>query len=348
MKEFDIFTGVGDYDQIDTLLSAKQSRFSEKTYLIGNEERVITGSSYHAYIKFSEGCNQTCSFCAIPSFKGKLNSRDLDMVAQEVESLVRQGYYDFSFISQDSSSYLRDKNVKDGLIHLIKRIELIEGVRSARLLYLYPTTASQKLLGEIANSPVFHNYFDMPIQHISDKMLKMMKRGFGKAKTIEQLEYMKSLPNAFLRTSFIVGHPGETQEDFDEMCEFARTFGFDRISTFAYSDEEETAAYDMEGKLSQEVIDERAETMGAIAEEVMDKSLEKKVGKEVELVIDGESDEHEYLLSARELGWTPEIDGEIYVNDNELGDDVTLEFGKVYTARITEKVGDKLLATVIR
>ncbi len=114
MKEVDIFTGVGDYDQIDALLAAKQSRFSEKTYLIGNEERVITGSTYHAYIKFSEGCNQTCSFCAIPSFKGQLNSRDLDMVAQEVESLVPQGYYDFSFISQDSSSYLRDKNVKDG------------------------------------------------------------------------------------------------------------------------------------------------------------------------------------------------------------------------------------------
>ncbi len=348
MKEVDIFTGVGDYDQIDALLSAKQSRFSEKTYLIGNEERVITGSTYHAYIKFSEGCNQTCSFCAIPSFKGKLKSRDLDMVAQEVESLVRQGYYDFSFISQDSSSYLRDKNVKDGLIHLIKRIELIEGVRSARLLYLYPTTASQKLLGEIAKSPVFHNYFDMPIQHISDRLLKMMKRGFGKEKTIEQLEYMKTLPNAFLRTSFIVGHPGETEEDFEEMCEFARTFGFDRISTFAYSDEEGTDAYEMENKLEQDVIDERAEIMGEIAKEVMHKSLQARVGKEVELVIDGESDEHEYLLSARELGWTPEIDGEIYVNDNELGDDVTLEFGKVYTARITEKVGDKLLATVIR
>ncbi len=347
MSEVDIFTGVGDYDQIDALLAAKQSRFSESTYLIGNEERVITGSSYHAYIKFSEGCNQTCSFCAIPSFKGKLNSRDLDMVAAEVESLVRQGYYDFSFISQDSSSYLRDKNVKDGLIHLIKRIELIEGVRSARLLYLYPTTASTKLLKEIAHSPVFQNYFDMPIQHISDRMLKLMKRGFGKDKTIEQLEYMKGLPNAFLRTSFIVGHPGETQEEFDEMCDFARTFGFDRISTFAYSDEEGTTAYEMDGKLSQEVIDERAEIMGEIASEVMHKSLEKQVGKEVDIVIDGESDEHEYLLSARELGWTPEIDGEIYVNDNELGDDVTLEFAKVYRARITEKVGDKLLATVI-
>ncbi len=347
MKEVDIFTGVGDYDQIDALLAAKQSRFSESTYLIGNEERVITGSTYHAYIKFSEGCNQTCSFCAIPSFKGKLNSRDLDVVAKEVESLVNQGYYDFSFISQDSSSYLRDKNIKDGLIHLIKRIELIEGVRSARLLYLYPTTASLKLLQEISRSKVFHNYFDMPIQHISDKMLKLMKRGFGKEKTIEQLEFMKTLPNAFLRTSFIVGHPGETQEEFDEMCDFARNFGFDRISVFAYSDEEGTAAYDMDGKLPQEVIEQRADIMGEIADEVMNKSLEAQVGKVVEIVIDGESDEHEFLLSARELGWTPEIDGEIYVNDNELGEDAILKFGKVYKARITEKVGDKLLATVI-
>jgi tRNA A37 methylthiotransferase MiaB len=214
-------------------------------------------------------------------------------------------------------------------------------------LYLNPTTASLKLLKVINESKIFHNYFDMPIQHISNKMLKLMKRGFSKEKTIEQLEYIKSLPNAFLRTSFIVGHPQETQEDFDEMCDFARSFGFDRISTFAYSDEEGTDAFEMEGKLSQEVIDERAEIMGAIAEEVMTKSLEARVGQTVELVIDGESDEHEFLLSARELGWTPEIDGEIYVNDNELGEDVTLEFGKVYTARITEKVGDILTATVI-
>lgn len=347
MSEVDIFTGVGDYDKIDALLAAKKSRFSNSTYLIANEERIITGSSYHAYIKFSEGCNQSCSFCAIPSFKGKLNSRDLDLVATEVESLVAHGYYDFSFISQDSSSYLRDKNVRDGLIHLIKRIELIQGVRSARLLYLYPTTASLKLLKVINESKIFHNYFDMPIQHISDKMLRLMKRGFSKEKTIEQLEYIKSLPNSFLRTSFIVGHPQESEEDFKEMCEFARTFGFDRISTFAYSDEEGTSAYELEGKLPQEIIDERAEIMGEIAQEVMHKSIKKRVGQTVELVIDGESDEHEYLLSARELGWTPDIDGEIYVNDNELEEGTSLEFGKVYKARITEKVGNKLLATVI-
>ena len=208
LTEVDIFTGVGDYANIDKLLAEKESRFSEQVYLIDGEERVVTGSSYHAYIKISEGCNQTCSFCAIPSFKGKLHSRDLDSIAREVEGLVAQGYYDFSFISQDSSSFLRDQNVKDGLIHLIKRIELIEGVKSARILYLYPSTTSMKLLHEIAKSELFHNYFDMPIQHINDEMLRMMKRGFGKEKTLEQLNYMRSLPESFVRTTFIVGHPG--------------------------------------------------------------------------------------------------------------------------------------------
>ena len=128
IPEVDIFTGVGDYDKIDELLIEKKNRFSKKVFLIDGAERVVTGSSYHAYVKLSEGCNQTCSFCAIPSFKGKLNSRNLDSIAREVKCLVDKGYYDFSFVSQDSSSYLRDQNVKDGLSMLIQRIELIDGV----------------------------------------------------------------------------------------------------------------------------------------------------------------------------------------------------------------------------
>ncbi|MDQ7044072.1 MAG: MiaB/RimO family radical SAM methylthiotransferase, partial [Sulfurimonas sp.] len=240
IPEVDIFTGVGDYDKIDELLVEKKSRFSDSVFLIDGAQRIVTGSSYHAYIKLSEGCNQKCSFCAIPSFKGKLNSRDLDSIAKEVEGLVKKGYYDFSFVSQDSSSYLRDQNVKDGLSLLIQRVELIEGVKSARILYLYPSTTSMALLKNIAKSEVFHNYFDMPIQHINDEMLRQMKRGFGKDKTIELLDFMRSLPNSFVRTSFIVGHPNETQEMFDEMCEFASSFGFDRINVFAYSDEETT------------------------------------------------------------------------------------------------------------
>ena len=344
IPEVDIFTGVGDYDKIDELLVEKKSRFSDEVYLIDGAERVVTGSSYHAYIKLSEGCNQTCSFCAIPSFKGKLHSRDLDSIAKEVESLVAKGYYDFSFVSQDSSSYLRDQNIKDGLSLLIQRIELIEGVKSARILYLYPSTTSMKLLENIAKSEIFHNYFDMPIQHINDDMLRIMKRGFGKEKTLELLEYMRSLPNSFVRTSFIVGHPHETQEMFDEMCEFAASFGFDRINVFAYSDEETTSAHAMDGKIDDETKSSRAEILGAIADECTLQSLQAEIGKECEIVIDGESEEHEYLLSARKLLWAPEIDGEIYVNDRVVDED--LGFGTIYTATITDIAGDKLTATV--
>jgi ribosomal protein S12 methylthiotransferase RimO len=344
LTEVDIFTGVGDYARIDELLAEKQSRFSDSVYLIDGEERVVTGSSYHAFIKISEGCNQTCSFCAIPSFKGKLNSRELDSIAKEVEGLVKKGYYDFSFISQDSSSFLRDKNVKDGLIHLVKRIELIEGVKSARILYLYPSTTSIKLLQSIADSKIFHNYFDMPIQHINDDMLRMMKRGFGKEKTLEQLRFMRSLPDSFVRTTFIVGHPGETQAMFDELCDFVREFGFDRANVFGYSDEEGTSAFDSKEKLSQKIIDERAEILGAIAAEAELVSLKAEIGKTVELVIDGESEEHEFLLSSRKLIWAPDIDGEIYVNDNAL--DEELAFGLVYRAKVTDIVGTVLTATV--
>ena len=345
MPEVDIFTGVGDYERIDELLAKKESRFSDEVYLIDGAERVVTGSNYHAYIKLSEGCNQVCSFCAIPSFKGKLNSRSLDSVAREVEKLVEQGYYDFSFISQDSSSYLRDQNIKDGLSLLIQRIELIEGVKSARILYLYPSTTSIKLLENIGKSKIFHNYFDMPIQHINDDMLRIMKRGFGKDKTLELLEYMKKLPNSFIRTSFIVGHPGETDEMFEEMRDFAANFGFDRINIFEYSDEETTSAYNMNDKIDEEIIHQRAEILEEVQTEVLQASLEAEIGKELDIVIDGESDEHEFLLSAKELIWAPEIDGEIYVNDR-VDDENELEFGKVYKAKITELVGDILTARV--
>jgi ribosomal protein S12 methylthiotransferase RimO len=345
MPEVDIFTGVGDYDKIDELLREKKSRFSEEVYLIDGAERVVTGSTYHAYIKLSEGCNQACSFCAIPSFKGKLNSRSLDSIAKEVEGLVAKGYYDFSFVSQDSSSYLRDKNIKDGLSLLIQRIELIEGVKSARILYLYPSTTTMALLKNIAKSEIFHNYFDMPIQHINDDMLRIMKRGFGKEKTLELLNFMRSLPNSFVRTSFIVGHPMESEAMFDEMCEFAASFGFDRINVFSYSDEETTSAYDMSEKIPAKLIEKRAKILGKITDKVMQKSLKNEIGKEIELVIDGESDEHEFLLSARNLLWAPEIDGEVYVNDR-TDDTKELSFGKIYKARITELVGTTLTATV--
>ncbi len=343
MPEIDIFTGVGDYEKIDELIASKQSTFSPEVYLANeNSPRIITGSNYHAYIKIAEGCNQQCSFCAIPSFKGKLHSRSLSSIKKEVSNLVDQGFYDFSFISQDSSSYGRDMDLGDGLIDLIGTVESIEGIISARILYLYPSTTTFELIDAIADSNIFQTYYDMPIQHIDDSVLRTMKRGFGEQKTIELLEYMRSKTNAFIRTSVIAGHPGETQESFEKLCNFMESFGFDRFNTFHYSNEETTSAYTMD-QVSQKMIDERAEILGEIAERSTNISLQKMVRREIALVIDGESNEHEYLLSARPLSWAVEIDGEVLINDTS---DLPIEYGKVYTAKITELAGDKLLATL--
>ena len=345
MPEIDIFTGVGDYEKIDELIASKQSTFSPEVYLATETSgRVITGSNYHAYIKIAEGCNQACSFCAIPSFKGKLHSRSLSSIVKEVENLATQGFHDFSFISQDSSSYGRDMDLKDGLRDLIKAVEAIEGVNSARILYLYPSTTTFELIDAIADSNVFQTYYDMPIQHIEDSVLKTMKRGFGEEKTIALLEYMKSRPNAFLRTSVIAGHPGESDENFEKLCTFMEEFGFDRFNTFHYSNEETTTAYNMD-QVTQGVIDVRADRLGAIAEASTLTSLENMVGQTLSLVIDGESDEHEYLLSARPLNWAVDIDGEVFINDTS---DLPVEYGKVYEAKITELVGTQLLATLVK
>jgi len=344
LPEIDIFTGVGDYEKIDELIASKQSTFSPQVYLASeNSGRVITGSSYHAYIKIAEGCNQSCSFCAIPSFKGKLHSRTLSSITKEITALVDNGYYDFSFISQDSSSYGRDMGLKDGLVELIKEIEKIEGVKSARILYLYPSTTTFKLIDTISDSKVFQTYFDMPIQHIDNDMLRVMKRGFGEDKTIELLEYMKSKPNSFVRTSLIAGHPTETKESFDKLCEFMNDFDFDRFNVFSYSNEETTSAYKLP-QLPQEEIDEMAEILGEIAEISTQKSLSNMVGKRLEAVVEKESDEHEYILSARPLNWAVDIDGEILINDTS---DISVDFGKTYTIQITQIAGEQLLATII-
>jgi len=344
--EVDIFTGVGDYDIIDKLVKEKQNQFSPKVFLADEHNtRVVTGSIYHSYIKLSEGCNQQCSFCAIPSFKGKLQSRSLESIVNEVEKLVQEGYFDFSFVSQDSSSYLRDFGVNDGLEQLIDSIEKIDGVKSARILYLYPSTTTFDLIKKISDSKLFHTYYDMPLQHISSKVLKTMRRGKGTEQLKELMQYMKDMPNSFVRSTFIVGHPSETKEDFEELVNYIEEYKFDRVNIFSYSDEDGTKAYELDQKVSQEIIDQRASILGEIVSEITTQKLQDEVDKEIELIIDGESSEHEYLLSARKLSWAPEIDGEIYVNDSEL--DEKLEYGKIYKAKITQLSGDKLLATVI-
>ena len=344
LPEVDLFTGVADYDKIDEIILKKQNLFSPETYLQANEERVITGSNYHAYIKISEGCNQKCSFCAIPTFKGKLKSRSLENIANEVKNLVKKGYYDFSFLSQDSSSYMRDQGVSDGLINLIDEIEKIKGVRSARILYLYPSTTSKELISRIIASPIFHNYFDMPIQHISENMLKIMKRGSGAKKIKELLNLMRNAKNSFLRTGVIVGHPGESEEDFEELCEFLEEFKFDRISAFAYSKEEDTASFEME-QIPAKIISKRLSKIEKITKKAINESLQKELGKQIYASLEGESSEGEMFYAAKKDIWDKDIDGEILINESDVKE---LEIGSLYLCEVSDVVDQKLVATIIK
>ncbi|MGF7402783.1 30S ribosomal protein S12 methylthiotransferase RimO [Campylobacter concisus] len=344
LPEVDLFTGVADYDKIDEIILKKQNLFSPETYLQANEERVITGSNYHAYIKISEGCNQKCSFCAIPTFKGKLKSRSLENIVNEVKNLVKKGYYDFSFLSQDSSSYMRDQGVSDGLINLIDEIEKIKGVRSARILYLYPSTTSKELIERIIASPVFHNYFDMPIQHISENMLKIMKRGSGAKKIKELLNLMRNAKNSFLRTGVIVGHPGESDEDYEELCEFLEGFKFDRISAFAYSKEEDTASFEME-QIPAKIISKRLSKIEKITKKAINESLQKELGKQIYASLEGISSEGEMFYAAKKDIWDKDIDGEILINESDVKE---LEIGSLYLCKVSDVVDQKLVATIIK
>ncbi len=346
IPEIDIITGVGDYDRIDEMIRERVSLQTHRVFLASEEhKRVISGSSVHAYVKLSEGCNQSCSFCAIPTFKGKLHSRTLESTLKELRNLIAQGFRDFSFVAQDSSSYLKDHGESEGLMRLVEALDEFEGIATARILYLYPSSTTTRLLEAIACSRVVQNYFDMPIQHISEAMLKRMRRGANQAKHKELLSLMRSLPNAFLRTTLIIGHPCESEAEFDELCEFVEDFGFDRINLFAYSDEEGTHAYDMEDKLSQKVINARLKRIDKIVQKQHKSSLQAMIGREIPVILEGKSREHEFFYTARDLRWAPEVDGEILINDSLLP---TAPMPGHYYAKVSEVAGKQLLATLAK
>lgn len=344
LPEVDLFAGVGDYAKIDELIAKREnSDFSAPSFLQKRDYRVITGSAYHAFIKICEGCNQKCAFCAIPSFKGRLKSRALDDIVHEVKELVNRGYYDFSFIGQDTSSYLLDSGQKDGLISLIDEIERIKGVKVARILYLYPSSTSPKLIERIAKSKIFANYFDMPIQHISDNMLKIMRRNSSQSTLKSLLNQMRSIDGSFLRTGVIIGHPGESDADFNELYEFLKEFSFDRISAFAYSREESTLAYNME-QIPAKTINARLKAISKITQNSAQASFLKLLNKRVKIELNGRSSEGEFFYGAKLLEWDREIDGEVLINDSEILD---LKVGGIYECEISEFIKPNLIGKIL-
>ncbi|MWV61505.1 30S ribosomal protein S12 methylthiotransferase RimO [Helicobacter saguini] len=285
---------------------------SNKVFLNDNEKRVITGSKIHAYVKISEGCNQSCSFCAIPTFKGKLQSRSIDSILKELENLATQGFQDISFIAQDTSSFLLDLGVKNGLLKLINAVEAQGAIKTARILYLYPSSTDFALLDSIANSEIFQNYFDMPIQHISQRVLRDMNRSYKDVRFL--LDYMKKIPNAFVRSSVIVGYPTESESDFEELCEFLSDYKFDRLNVFEYSSEEGTRAGLLK-ELPKMIRTKRINKIKRIIAKNQKELFKSMLGQVFPCIIEGKSEVSPMFLSSRDVRWGREIDGEILIND---------------------------------
>ncbi len=349
MKELpnvDAFIGTNQLDRIIDATELDKKDFQEiELTPIGNKTatylydeytpRLRATESHTAFIKIAEGCDRPCAFCSIPSMRGSFRSRRFGSIMKEAQHLADQGVKELVLIAQDSSRYGEDLGDIDGLAILINELCTIKKIEWVRVMYTYPTHISDGFLTAIANNKKAVKYLDMPLQHASRNMLKAMKRG-GTRESLERLikRVRDAVPEIAIRTTFIVGYPGETDEDFDELVKFVRNCEFDNVGVFTYSDEEGTPAYDLADKVDPEIAEERRNTLMSLQREISKQNNECKVGKTFRVMFEGVADESELLWQGRLEGQAQEIDGHILIND--APEDFLPISGKLVDVRITE------------
>lgn len=340
MPEADIFVGSGQFQQINKILKANEAGdrtrtfFNLPTYL--QEEstpRVNSQPGHRAYLKISEGCLKRCAFCAIPLIRGNLQSRTLASVINEAKLLVAGGVREINIISHDFTDYGWDLRRKDPAApetpaRLLAELAKIQELKWIRLLYLYPDGIDDEMLSVIEANPKICRYFDMPLQHISNPMLKAMNRKM----TREEIEVVlsnirKRIPDAVIRTQFIVGYPGETEQDFEELMDFIQEQQFDRIGCFKYSPEEGTPGGKLPNQIDDETKDRRWNQLMAAAQKISRKKHRAMIGRTLEVVVEGFSEETELLVKARSSQQAPDIDGVVLINEGEaaIGDFVKVK-----------------------
>ena len=300
--------------------------------------RVMTTPRHSAYIKIAEGCDHPCSFCIIPQFRGKFRSRRPESVVNEATRMFRSGVREINLIGQDTTCYGEDFGMKDGLADLLSRLATIpvEAPTWIRVLYVYPNKITQKLLDTIAEHPALVKYIDVPLQHASARVLKRMKRGANADIFLKLLERIRAtIPDVAIRTSMIVGFPGETREDFDELCAFAKAAQFDRLGVFSYSDEETSGSFHLEGKVDKRTIYNRKRTLMALQRRISLDANRKLIGKELPVLVEGPSEETELLWRGRLATQAPEIDGICYINDFGPSSE-TPQPGEIRLLRVTQ------------
>jgi len=323
------------------------SRHMLPTYLYDEQTpRLLSTGRSSAYIKIAEGCDHPCSFCIIPNLRGKFRSRRFESVVAEAQRLVASGVREITLIGQDTTCYGEDLGLKDGLATLLDALAGIEGLRWLRFLYAYPNRITGRLLETIARHDNICKYLDVPLQHASPDVLKRMKRGAGAGIFLKTLDKVRTaVPGIALRTSFIVGFPGESSSDFQVMEEFIKEAKFDWLGVFSYSDEEGSRSRTLDAKVPHRTIEARRRRLMKLQQSISRESKQDWIGRELTVLAEGESDETPLLWEGRTQFHAPEIDGKVYINDFGALD--TLEPGKFYRAEITEAHDYDLVARIL-
>jgi len=304
---------------------------------------------HSAYIKIAEGCDHPCSFCIIPQLRGQFRSRRFESVVREAENLGAAGVREVTLIGQDTTSHGEDLGLRDGLAALLDRLAGVESLDWVRFLYAYPNRVTPGLLETLAKHPRLVKYMDMPLQHASRSVLARMKRGSSGDAFLRLIERIrKTIPGVMLRTSFIVGFPGETQADFRELCDFVREAEFDWMGVFAYSDVENAASHSLAAKVDADTIAERRDKLMAIQKRISARRLRRFVGQEFAALVEGPSKDTELVWEARLEGMAPEIDGKVYLTDLEPPDGGrAAERGDMVAVEITKSHDYDLVGRVL-
>jgi ribosomal protein S12 methylthiotransferase len=310
--------------------------------------RILTTPKHAAYIKIAEGCDHPCTFCIIPQLRGKFRSRRFASVLREAKHLAANGTREITLIGQDTTSYGEDLGLRDGLAQLLEGLAGIEELLWVRFLYAYPNRVTQNLLDTLAAHPRLAKYMDMPLQHASRNVLARMKRGSHGDAFLKLLERIrKTIPGVTMRTSFIVGFPGETEKDFDELCEFVRAGHFDWLGVFEYSDVDHASSFALDGKVDQETIADRRNRLMAMQKKISRERLRAWKGRTETALLEGPSQDNPMVWEARLQGMAPEIDGKLYLTDIELPDRRLADTGDAVRVEITKTDAYDLIGNVV-
>lgn len=341
------FLGSGDMEKILDAVGTPdsgESITSARSYLEWGEiPRQISTPHSYAYLKIAEGCMKRCAFCIIPNIKGPLRSKPIDQVVKEFNALLSQGVHEIILIAQDLGDYGKDRKEKNGLAQLLKALLATDKKFWLRLLYLYPDEITPEIMDLLESDRRLCRYFDMPIQHISDPILKSMRRITSRQQIIDTITTLRNrFPDIVLRTSLMVGFPGETEEQFQELLDFVRVYPLDNVGVFKYSLEEESHSAKLPNHVPEDVKQRRFETLVQVQKEMLKDRLHRYIGQTLEVMVEGYHPDSPCLMRGRFYGQCPEIDGQVIINDGRL----VKSFGKLYKVEITDTTDYDLIGRV--